>query len=146
MMKYLEYHKRYTEYRQSQDDLNDILNEWVLAFQRTQPKSMTYGDKVQRSVTGSVLDDYVIELEDKRLRERIKAAEEIMDVKARLLEISEKELRRSRDIYDIIYACKWIDGMKPKDIYRKIDLMGISYSESRIYEITRTIKRRIGEA
>lgn len=142
-MRYLTHRKRYIEYLQAQDDLNRVLDEWILAFQKTQPKSMTYGDKVQQSITGSMLDEYVITVEDKRLYSRIKAAREIMNAKGELLQIAEEELRKSKNIYDLIYTYKWVDEIKTKEIYRKLDLMGMNYSTSQIYEITKRIKRQI---
>lgn len=142
-MRYLEHRKRYVEYKQAQEDLNRILDEWILAFQKTQPKSMTYGDKVQTSITGSMLDEYVIAVEDKRLYSRIKAAKQIMESKGELVKIAEEDLRKSRNIYDLIYTAKWVDEMKPKEIYRKLDLMGMNYSTSQIYEISKRIKSQI---
>lgn len=142
-MKYLIHRKRYLEYCKAQDDLNRILDEWILAFQKTQPKSQTYGDKVQSSITGSMLDEYVIAVEDKRLYSRINAANQIMEAKGELVKIAEEELRKSRNIYDLIYTYKWIDSLKTKEVYRKLDLMGMNYSTSQIYEITKRIKNQI---
>lgn len=144
MSRYLEHRRRYIEYRQAQEDLNNILNEWILAFQRTIPK-ITYGDRVQGNPTNKV-EEYVIELENKQLRQRQQIAEQIISGKAKLLEIAEKDLRKSHNIYDLIYTFKWVDQMKPKEIYRRLDLMGMNYSNSQIYEITKRIKAQIERA
>lgn len=144
MSRYLEHRRRYIEYRQAQEDLNAILNEWILAFQRTIPK-ITYGDKVQGNPTNKV-EEYVIELENKQLRQRQQIAEQIISGKAKLLEIAEKDLRKSHNIYDLIYTFKWVDEMRPKEIYRRLDLMGMNYSTSQIYEITKRIKAQIERA
>lgn len=144
MSRYLEHRKRYIEYRQAQEDLNNILNEWILAFQRTIPK-ITYGDRVQGNPTNKV-EEYVIELENKQLRQRQQIAEQIISGKAKLLEIAEKDLRKSHNIYDLIYTFKWVDEMRPKEIYRRLDLMGMNYSTSQIYEITKRIKAQIERA
>ena len=144
MSRYLEHRRRYIEYRQAQEDLNAILNEWILAFQRTIPK-ITYGDRVQGNPTNKV-EEYVIELENKQLRQRQQIAEQIIDGKAKLLAIAEKDLRKSHNIYDIIYTFKWVDEMRPKEIYRRLDLMGMNYSTSQIYEITKRIKAQIERA
>lgn len=69
-----------------------------------------------------------------------------MDGKAKLLEIAEKDLRKSHNIYDIIYTFKWVDQMRPKEIYRRLDLMGMNYSTSQIYEITKRITAQIERA
>ena len=140
-MRYLYHRKRYLEYRQAQEDLNSILNEWIMAFQRTIPK-ITYGDKVQGTPTNKV-EEYVIELEHKQLRQRQQIAEQIIEGKAKLLEMAEADLRKSHNIYDLIYTCKWVDDMRPKEIYRKLDLMGMNYSTSQIYEITKRIKAQL---
>ena len=140
-MKYLEHRKRYIEYKQACDDLNQVLDEWILAFQRTQPK-ISYGDKVQGNATNKI-EEYVIEVENKRLRERKEVAEQIIDGKAKLLAMAEEELRRSKNIYDMIYTLRWVDGLKPNEIYRKLDMTGHSYSESQIYEIRKRIKAQI---
>lgn len=140
-MRYLEHRRRYIEYKQAQDDLNNILNEWIVAFQRTMPK-ISYGDKVQGNPSNKT-EEYVIEIENKRLRERSKVAEEIMHQKGILLDIAEKDLRKSKNIYDLIYTMKYVDELRPKDIYRKLDLMGMNYSPSQIYEVTRRIKAQL---
>lgn len=145
-MRYLEHRKRYIEYKEAQESLNRILDEWILAFQKTQPKSQVYGDKVQTSITGSMLDEYVITVEDKKLYSRINAAEKVMEAKGKLLQAAEDELRKSKNIYDLIYTFKWIDEMKTKEIYRNLDLMGMNYSTSQIYEITKRIKHQIERA
>lgn len=140
-MKYLEHRRRYIEYRQAQEDLNNVLNEWIIAYQRTIPK-ISYGDRVQGNPTNKV-EEYVIELEQKQLRQRKQIAEQIIDGKHKLLEMAEAELRKSKNIYDLIYTFKWVDGLKPKEIYRKLDLMGMNYSEGHIYEITKRIRAQI---
>lgn len=144
MSRYLEHRRRYIEYRQAQEDLNNILNEWILAFQRTIPK-ITYGDRVQGNPTNKV-EEYVIELENKQLRQRQQIAEQIISGKAKLLEIAEADLRKSHNIYDLIYTFRWVDQMKPKEIYRRLDLMGMNYSTSQIYEITKRITAQIERA
>jgi hypothetical protein len=141
LMRYLEHRKRYIEYQQAVDDLNQVLDEWILAFQRTQP-SISYGDKVQGNATNKI-EEYVIEVENKRLRERKEVAEQIIDGKLKLLKLAEEELRKSKNIYDMIYTMRWVDGLRPKDIYRKLDMTGFSYSESQIYEIRKRIKAQI---
>ena len=141
-MRYLEHRRRYIEYKQAQDDLNEILNEWIVAFQRTMPK-ISYGDKVQGNPSNKT-EEYVIEIENKRLRERSKVAEEIMHQKGILLDIAEKDLRKSKNIYDLIYTMKYVDELRPKDLYRKLDLMGMNYSRSHIYEIIKRIRLTTG--
>lgn len=140
-MRYLEHRKRYIEYKQAMDDLNQVLEEWILAFQRTQPK-ISYGDKVQGQASNKI-EEYIIEVENRRLKERKEVAEQIIDGKAKLLQLAEEDLRKSKNIYDLVYTFKWVDGLKPKEIYRRLDLMGMNYSDSQIYEIRKRIKAQI---
>lgn len=142
-MKYLLHNKRYTDYLNAQEELNAILNEWILAFQKTQPRGTSYGDKVQASNNSKPIEDYVIEVEEKHLYRRINDARLILHGKAELLQIAENELKASKNIWDMIYCKKWVEGKRPKDIYRELDLMGMNYSISQIYEIQKRIKSQI---
>ena len=140
-MVYLEHRKRYLEYKQACDDLQTILDEWTLAFQRTLPK-ISYGDKVQGNPVNKI-EEYIIEVEEKGLQQRKEKAEQIIDGRVKLLTLAEEDLRKSKNIYDLIYTMKWVDGLRPKDVYRKLDLMGMNYSTSQIYEITKRIRAQI---
>jgi hypothetical protein len=140
-MVYLEHRKRYVEYKQACNDLQTILDEWTLAFQRTLPK-ISYGDKVQGNPVNKI-EEYIIEVEEKGLQQRKEKAEQIIDGRVKLLNLAEADLRKSKNIYDLIYTLKWVDGLRPKDVYRKLDLMGMNYSTSQIYEITKRIRAQI---
>jgi gamma-glutamylcysteine synthetase len=140
-MVYLDHRKRYVEYQQACDDLAEILDEWTLAFQRTVPK-ISYGDKVQGNPVNKI-EEYIIEVEEKGLRQRKEVAEQIIDGRKKLLAEAEGILRKSGNIYDLIYTMRWVDGLRPKDVYRRLDLMGKNYSESQIYEITKRIRAQI---
>ena len=142
-MKYLLHNKRYCEYMQAQDDLNRVLDKWILAFQKTQPKATTYGDKVQLTITSNRVEEYVIEVEEKHLYDRIKEAKLILTAKEDLLNRAEAELRKSKNVYDLIYTAKWVDGERPKDIYRKLNLQGLPYSTDHVYAMIRKIKQQI---
>jgi hypothetical protein len=89
-------------------------------------------------------EEYVIEVERRRLRKRKADAEAIIEAKKQLLDIAEEQLRKSRDIYDLIYTKKWVDHKRPKDIYRELDFMGMSYSRSHIYVVIKRIRQQIG--
>lgn len=140
-MVYLEHRKRYVEYKQACNDLQNILDDWTLAFQRTIPK-ISYGDKVQGNPVNKI-EEYIIEVEEKGLQQRKEKAEQIIDGRVKLLNLAEQDLRKSKNIYDLIYTMKWVDGLRPKDVYRKLDLMGMNYSTSQIYEITKRIRAQI---
>ena len=66
-----------------------------------------------------------------------------IEAKKVLLDIAEADLRKSRNIYDLIYLKKWVDRKRPKDIQRELDLLGMSYSRGHIYVIINRIKAQI---
>lgn len=140
-MNYLEHNKQWVEYQQAQADLQEVLDEYMIVFQRTQPK-VKYGERVSGNPVNKT-EEYVIELENRRIKERMAEAQEIIEAKKVLLDIAEAELRKSNNIYDLIYTKKWVDHKRPKDIYRELDLMGINYSRGHIYHIINRIKAQI---
>ena len=142
MRYYQEHNKRYCEYVQAQADLNEVIEEYMVAFQRTQPKG-NYSERVS-STPRNKTEEYVIEIERKQIRRRITDAEAIIKAKKDLLDIAEEQLRQSKDIYDLIYLKKWVEKKRPKDIYRELDLMGMNYSRSHIYEIIKRIRQTTG--
>lgn len=135
---YLEHYKCWSEYMQAVDDVKAVIDEYILVFQKTQPKAQVYGDKVQSGMPANKVEEYVIEMENRHIRERIADAQRALQVKKELLDLTEQDLRKSKDVYDVIYVCKYIDKLKPKELYKRLDFMGISYSRSAMY---RAIKR-----
>jgi len=138
---YLEHNKQWNEYQQAQQDLQNVLDEWEVVFQRTQPK-VKYGEHTSGSPVNKV-EEYVIEVERRQLKQRVEDAKAMIEAKKELLDITEEQLRKSRNIYDLIYTKKWVDHKRPKDIYRELDLMGMNYSRSHIYEVINRIKAQI---
>ena len=138
---YLEHNRQWNEYVQAQQDLQAIIDEYVVVFQKTQPK-ISYGEHTQGNPTNKV-EEYVIEVEQRQLKRRMSEAQEVLEAKKLLLDIAEEQLRKSRNIYDLIYTKKWVDHKKPKDIYRELDLMGVNYSRSHIYVVINRIREQI---
>lgn len=138
---YLEHNKRWCEYEQAKEDLREVLDEYEVVFQRTQPKG-NYSERVSGTPRNKT-EEYVIEVERRQLNRRIADAKLIIQAKKDLLDMAEEDLRKSRNIYDLIYLKKWVEHKRPKVIYRELDLMGISYSTSHIYEIIKRIKAQI---
>ena len=141
-MHYLEHNKRYCDYLQAQRDLNEVLEEYMIVFQRTQPKG-NYSERISGSPKNKT-EEYVIELDRRQLNRRIADAKLIIQAKKDLLDMAEEQLRKSKDIYDLIYTKKFVDRKRPKDIYRELDLMGMNYSRSHIYEIIKRIRQTTG--
>ena len=141
-MHYLEHNTRYCEWQLAQADLQDAINEKDAVQARVEPK-ISYGERVSGSPKNKT-EEYVIEIERRLINERLADLQAIVDARKYLLDLSEKELRKSKDIYDLIYTKKWIDHKRPKDIYRELDLMGMNYSRSHIYEIIKRIRQTTG--
>lgn len=142
MRYYKEYRKEYNEYVQAQAVLNNVIDEYIAAFQRTQPHSPCYSG-IQMSGHVNKVEEYIIEVEGKDLKRRAEDAEKVLHLKRELLDLKESELRKSHDIYDLLYAGKWIDHKKVSDIQRELDLKGICYSTSQVYEILKRIKAEV---
>lgn len=138
---YLEHNRQWNEYVQAQQDLQAIIDEYVVVFQKTQPK-ISYGEHTQGNPTNKV-EEYVIEVEQRQLKRRMSEAQEVLEAKKLLLDIAEEQLRKSKNIYDLIYTKKWVDHKRPKDIYRELDLMGMNYSRSHIYVVINRIREQI---
>ena len=142
MQHYLEHNTRFCDYLLAKENLINITNEKDAVQARTEPK-ISYEERVSGTPKNKT-EEYVIEMERRQLNRRIAEAEAIIKAKKYLLDLAEEELRKSRDIYDLVYTKRWIDHKRPKDIYRELDLMGMGYSRSHIYEIIKRIKQTTG--
>lgn len=142
MKYYREHRKEYIEFLQAQSILNGVIDDYLQAFQKTQPHSPCYKD-IQISGRYNKVEEYIIEVERRDLKRRAEDAERALHLKKELLDLKEAELRKSRDIYDLLYAAKWIDHKKTKDIIRDLDFKGIYYSSTQIYEIIKRIRNEI---
>lgn len=142
MRYYKEHRKEYNEYIQAQNALRGVIDEYLEAFQRTQPHSPCYTG-VQYSGHINRVEEYIIEVEAKHLRQRAEDAERVLHLKKELLDLKEEELRNSKDVYDLIYAGRYIDHKKVSEIIRELDFKGICYSTGHVYEILNRIKAEI---
>lgn len=141
-MNYIEHIKEYAEYLRSKEILSEVIDEYSIAFQKTQPHSPAYSD-IQMNGYVNRTEEYVIEVERKNLKHRAEFAEKLLGAKKFLLDLKESELRKSMDVYDMVYVAKWIDHKKTKDVIRDLDSKGICYSTSQIYAIIKNIKREV---
>jgi hypothetical protein len=149
-MIYLEYERFRVKYADAQRMVDEILEEKEKLFQRTQPKS-TMGeyerefDKAIR-VGGSggtkvnQVEEYVIELEERQINERLTEAKAILEDRAALLQQKEQELRASKHIDDELYCLRYLDRMR----VRKISQM-MNYSEPQIYRRLKIIRDKIND-
>lgn len=147
MRLYLEHRKAYVLYLQALKAYENIINEYDLLFQRIQPKSALaehereFSNETILPPSGarvSKAEEYVIAAEQARISERLQAAKTILRERAEILEYKDKELRRSRDIYNQIYTLKWVDGLKADAI-----IQCTGYSRSQIYNIIGHITKQL---
>lgn len=142
MKLYREHRREYNEYLMMQSALNGVVDEYLVAFQKTQPHSPSYSG-VQNNGFINVTERYIIEVESKNLKRRAEDAQNMLEVKKFLVDLKEEELRKSRDIYDLVYAAWCIDNKNTREIIRDLDSKGVCYSTSHIYEILKKLKREL---
>lgn len=137
-MIYLDYLDIQHKYILSMQEVDKILNEKELLFQRTQPKSPVMDiERVSGGSPENKIETYIVELERKKIDERLKKAKEIMHDRHELYLLSLEDLKRSKDKYDMIFVLKWIDGKNAREISRLLH-----YSESHVYRMINKIKKR----
>lgn len=131
----VEYEDLLRAYKNTQTAINDVLMEKERLFTKTQPNAIRYDkDSVQSSVDSTMMESYVIALDEKDIEKRLKHLKSILKDREELLAIKEKELRQSRDKWDEIYCQFKFDGISPEKIAR-----GMGYSKSQIYRILNTV-------
>ena len=123
----------YEEYKWNflvaQERFMEMLTEKERIFTKTQPNAIRYDkEKIQTSPDGNILEEYVIEMERKRINERLAELRLIMSDREGLLRLKEYELKTSKDIDDQIYCLKYLENKKVEKIAKFL-----GYSESQIY-------------
>ena len=132
----------YLEYEQTKDNLErakKLFAKAILEKERlitkTMPSAITYDkDTVMSSRDDTPLESYIISSETKHVDELIAKYRQSLSDWSVLLEYQEKELRKSKDKYDIIYTMKCIDCMGINKIARIMN-----YSKSQVYRILKQI-------
>lgn len=144
---YLIHRKYYLQFMKAQRTLENILNEQELLLQRVQPKSSLAEHEREflpssPATGGKILtrkaEEYAIETERRKIKERLSEAREILSDRKLLLQIKEEELRKSKDIYNMIYTAKWVDGMKADAIVEST-----GYSRSQVYNIINHLEKQL---
>ena len=137
-MIYLDYEECKIKYAQLQIQFNQVLTEKERLFTRTLPNAIRYDkDHVQSSPDSNVLEDYVVALEESKIDESLGRLRQLLEDRERLLELKEKELRKSRDKDDKIYRFRFLDGYGINKIARTLN-----YSKSQVYRILSQIEKR----
>ena len=137
-MIYLEYEEYRIRYNELQVQFNAVLTEKESLFTKTQPNAIRYDkEKVQSSFDGNVLEEYVITMDEKGLDNKLNWLRQCLEDREKLLDMKEKELRKSQDKQDKIYVYRFLDGYGINRISRSLN-----YSKSQIYRILSQIQKR----
>lgn len=135
---YIEYLDIQNKYILSMQEVDKILNEKEILFQRTQPKSPVMDqERVSGGSPENKIESYIVELERKKIDERLKRAKEIMNDRHELYLLSLEDLKRSKDKYDIVFVLKWMDGRNAREISKIMH-----YSESHVYRMINKIRKK----
>ena len=146
MRLYLIHRKYYLAYVQAQNNFNRILDEQEILLQKVQPKSslseherefLPSNPKGKGSQINKA-EEYAIQMEQRAINERLATARQILQDRYILLSQKEEELRKSRDIYNMIYTCKWVDGLKADAIVEQT-----GYSRSQVYNILKHLAKQL---
>lgn len=135
-MLYLEYEDLKRQYKETQRQYNDILNEKEKLFQITQPQAVnTEKEKVMGGSPENMFDQYLVLKEQQRIDERLAEVKALLMDREQLLKLKREELRQSQEPEDMVYRLRYIDRMKIEKIAKMIH-----YSEAQIYRILRIIR------
>ena len=138
-MLYLEYERAKANFRSAQVMFEEALLEKERLFTITQPKAITYDkDVIQTSPCGDVLDRYVIALEDEHIEEKLRPFRELMMNRESLLDVKERELRKSADVFDKMYVYRFLEGMSIRGISKIMN-----YSRAQTYKKLQSIQKKI---
>lgn len=137
--RYLDYERYKAKFTELQESFAKVLLEKERLFTRTLPRAIQYDkDKVQNTIDGNPLENFVITAEEKELDVKIaKYRQEMSDWKL-LLDIKERELRQSRAMLDRVYVCRYLDGCSIK---RMCGLL--SYSRPQIYRKLSQLNKKL---
>lgn len=135
---YLEYERIKTKYTALQEQFAKILLEKERLYTKTLPSAIRYDkEKVMSTVDGNPLEEFVINVEDKALDEKITRFRELLTDWAVLLETKERELRRSKDIFNKIYVLKYLDNYSVSRIAKILH-----YDRTQIYRKLKQMWKR----
>lgn len=138
-MLYEEYEEFKRQYKETQRQYNDILNEKEKLFQITQPQAVnTEKEKVMGGSPKNNFDQYLILKEQQRIDERLEEVKALLMDREQLLKLKKEELRQSQEPEDMVYRLRYIERMRIEKIAKTIH-----YSEAQIYRILRIIRGNV---
>lgn len=136
-MIYQEYEAFKQKYNEAQRIFNDALLEKEKLFTMTQPNAIRYDtDKVQVTPSGSILDNYVIALEESKIDEKLDTFRQLLKDRKFLLDMKEDELRLSNNRFDRVYVMKFLDNQNIGQIAKRMN-----YSRRQAYRIYDEVRK-----
>ena len=139
MLCFKDYEIQKKRFLDAQQKLDEVLSEKEEIFAKTQPKSIPFDkEKVDGGSAPNAFDEYLVEMERKRINERIAEAKFILEDRRELFKTAEEMLTDSKDIDDIIYRLKYIERKNNRQIAKMVH-----YSESQVYRILSNIAKMI---
>lgn len=137
-MVYPEYESYRIKYNRLQERFADVLMEKERLFTKTLPNAITYDrDVVQTSIDGNPLEEYVCTMDEKQIDEKIAKLRESLKDWTILLDMKEKELRKSLAVPDKVYLMRYIECYSISRISRSIN-----YSKSQTYRVIKQIEKK----
>ena len=138
-MDYKEYYETYYNYKKAKNDLHKLENKIADVISSL----MSTTSKMRADVSnGSNINDKMLQLTAKKME-----LESQEDLQVELLKTREKqkndaesELRKSKDLKDIVYIKYFIDHIRPKEISKQLN-----FARSYIYNLLGEIKAYIFE-
>ena len=141
-MLYVEYEKYLNRFKTTQAKVDEILTEKEAIFLKTQTQGIRYDlEKITGGAYTNIFESYVIDLEKKKIDERLQEAKSLLEERKMLLDMKERELRNSKELYDKIYRMRYIDNLSPYNIGERI-----GYSTSQVYRILDKINKILKNA
>ena len=138
-MLYLEYEKCKRKKQRLLDEYKRLLREKEAIFTKTQPKAIRYdADRVQESHDGNKLENYILEMEQKRIDERLKEVQSYIEGLDKIAETLIVDMQTSNVKEDRFYVLRCVLGKKMSEI-----VAATNYSEPYIYKRLAIIKKNI---
>lgn len=146
MRLYLIHRKYYLAFLAAQNAVEKIIDEKEMLLAQVQPKSSLAehdrefmpGNVAGGKATMHKAEAYAIQVEQRAINTRLAEAKSVLAERYMLLLQKEDELRKSRDIYNMVYTLKWVDGLKADMIVQET-----GYSRSQVYNIIGHITKQI---
>ena len=136
-MDYKEYYEIYYNYKKAKNDLHKLENKIADVISSLISTTSKMRDDVNK---GSNSNDKMLQLTAKKieLESQLKLAKDLLKIRTEQKNNAEMELRKSKDLKDIIYIKYFIDHIRPIDIAKDLE-----FARSYIYNLLAEIKAYI---